>query len=506
MNKQHYKIALAAAVSVILANVSMGGSVSAESKWLVGASSAVTAVQNTSDKATSEAAIAVLVKQGVLSGYSDGTMKPQQNVKRAELAKMVVLALQVDGKQAERIPLNDVQPQHWFANYVHTLVDQEIMPSNEGQFKPYEHVTQAQLVQIIAKALQRDALSVQSWIKSTFTANQPATRADTSQLLVSAQKSIRSETAKITKLRSLNKVTMEATFDQPLTLADESLDAGLKHFIFNNGLELVNQPRLKSGSFATYILPTKTQVPGTTYTLTYKNDQKLTVEASAELIRMNMARQVDRDSFELEALKADGVADYGYLISAYAGGRGANAFILNDNNELNGQPFQIISSLRSRSVTITPEGGQAMVASYLPFTQSTDGKQEPKFRLPNGAQFKPGVKYTVTSDWLTVKNASFVAESAAQVKLDAAAQVDAATVAVTLQEDPADEIFVLREVKLTGSDGSEAKAQYVLQSRKGATGTFELQNNAKLTAGVTYTVQPLEDWAIAAEVVTFTAK
>lgn len=36
---------------------------------------------------------------------------------------------------------------------------------------------------------------------------------------------------------------------------------------------------------------------------------------------------------------------------------------------------------------ITPEGGEPMVVNYLGFTQSTDGKQEPKFRLPQGATF-----------------------------------------------------------------------------------------------------------------------
>ena len=68
-------------------------------------------------------------------------------------------------------------------------------------------------------------------------------------------------------------------------------------------------------------------------------------------------------------------------------------------------------------VTITPAGGQPIVAKYVPFTQSTDGKQEPKFRLPEGQTLTPGVTYTVTSDWAQIANPSFVAESYAPLNI-----------------------------------------------------------------------------------------
>ena len=507
MKKTHQKIALLAAAAVVGANVVMSGSAAA------GGNAPADAVKKSGEVATAKSdygtyreAIVQLVNQGVLAGYSDGIMKPHQHVKRAELAKMVVLGLQLKSKENSDVQLEDVKQKDWYYNFAATVVQLGVMTNDEGRFKPNGQVTHAEMTEIIAKSLQRDVLSVRSWMKGTYSADQNATRGDAIELLATARKSIRSEAAKITKIRSLNKITMEATFDQPLTLENESLEAGMSHFVFDHGLKLVNQPRLKTGSFATYILPTTTQTPGTTYTLTYRESQSLKAEASGELIRTNEARQVDKDSFELEILKSEGVTDYGYIISAYAGGRGSNAFILDEDNMFNGQPFQIVSSLRSRSVTITPKGGEAMVANYLPFTQSTDGKQEPKFRLPNGAQLKPGVTYMVTSDWLTLKNATFVAQETAPVQIASTAQVDAASLNVTLSKDPGDEIFVQREVKLSGADGSEAKAQYTVQSRKGATGTFALQNDVKLTPGVTYTVEPIGDWAVASETLTLTAE
>ena len=156
-------------------------------------------------------------------------------------------------------------------------------------------------------------------------------------------------------------------------------------FKFNNGLELTNMPRLKTGSISTYIVPTSVQKPGTSYTLTYKGKTAGTFTGNSTKLDMTEARQVAQDTFELEALKENGVVDYGYVISAYSGGRGANAFVLDEDNSADGKVYQIISSGQGREVTITPAGGQPIVAKYVPFTQSTDGKQEPKFRLPEGA-------------------------------------------------------------------------------------------------------------------------
>ncbi|MGC5326514.1 S-layer homology domain-containing protein [Brevibacillus sp. SYSU BS000544] len=502
MKKQLTKMSALAVVAILGANALMGGSTLAAAsnpnhKNIVAAKA---------DYGIYEKAIQELIRQGVLQGYAGSKMKSEQNVTRAELAKMVVLALQLESKKSGSTSMQDVNPGDWYQSYVNTIVELGGMSGDNGKFLPNKPVTHAELSQVVAKALQRDVMSVQYWMKGMFSANKFATRGETSQLLLTAQKSIRSEAAKITSIRSLNKVTMELTFDRPMTMEDESLDVSLKNFVFDHDLAIVNQPRLKTGSFSTYILPTKTQMAGTTYTLNYKGRQSVNVEGNEELIRTNEARQVDNDSFEIEILKSDSVTDYGYVISAYSAGRGKNAFILDENNMYNGQPFQIVSSLRSRSVTITPDGGEPMTAAYLPFTQSTDGKQEPKFRLPNGEKFKSGVKYTVTSDWLEIKNPTFIAQETAPLQIMSVSQGDAATLNVTLANDPGDEIFVSREVKLIGSDGSELKAQYTLQSRKGATGKFALQNGAKLVAGVTYSVQPVGDWAVASNELMITVK
>ncbi|WKL01967.1 hypothetical protein Q0F98_37350 [Paenibacillus amylolyticus] len=55
---------------------------------------------------------------------------------------------------------------------------------------------------------------------------------------------------------------------------------------------------------------------------------------------MTTASQVTNDTFEIEALQVNGVVDYGYIISAYSGGRGANAFVLNDQEQQEAKRFK----------------------------------------------------------------------------------------------------------------------------------------------------------------------
>lgn len=440
-------------------------------------------------------AVSELARLGVMQGYTDRSMGAHNQINRAELAKMVVKAFHLEGTAQTPAKLTDIQPNSWAYQYASELVGLGIMQADGGRFDPAGTVTDDELVQIVSKALKRDVKSVQYWMERFYSAGQAATRGEVAYLLKTAQKAIPSERAKITSVQSLNAITLIVTFDAPLTAADEAFDKAKADFSFNDGLTLTNLPRLKTGSIATYIVPTSVQKPGVTYTLTYKGKQAGTFTGNATKLQMNESRQVTNDTFEIEALKSDNVTDYGYVISAYSAGRGENAFVLDANNRANGTTYQIISSMQARQVTITPAGGQPIVAKYVPFTQSTDGKQEPKFRLPEGQVLTPGVTYTVSSDWAAIKNPTFVAKEIAPVEIAAAEALSDTSIAVTLTEDPGDELFSGRSVELTADHGEKLLATYKYSSRKGAVGIFDLQQGGKLSAGTAYTVTPVGDWA-----------
>lgn len=447
-----------------------------------------------------EAAMNDLFRLGIIHGYEDQSLRALNSINRAELAKMIVHTFDLKGTAEKPAALTDVNPNAWYYQYAADLVGLGIMQAPDGKFNPNAQVTDDELVQIVSKALKRDVKSVQHWMDKFYSLNDNATRGEAAYLLRTAQKAIPAYNAKITSVTALNEITLIVTFDAPLTATNEAFDKAKADFVFNDGLTLTNMPRLKTGSIATYIVPTSVQKPGTSYNLTYKGKQAGTFVGNATKLDMTQATQVTNDTFELESLKSAGVVDYGYVISAYSGGRGANAFVLNDRNSADGKTYQIISSMQARQVTITPEGGQPIVARYVPFTQSTDGKQEPKFRLPEGQTLTPGVKYTVTSDWANITNPTFVAKEIATLQVTGAEAVSDTSINVTLAQDPGDELFSGRSVQLTAANGDKLTATYKYSSRKGAVGVFDLAAGSKLAAGTTYTVTPVGPWATASQV------
>jgi hypothetical protein len=446
-----------------------------------------------------EAAVKELNKLGIMNGYADRSLGEYRQISRAELATLVYKLFDLENKAATvTTELTDVNPNAWYAPYATKLVGLGIMQAQDGAFNPQGKVSDAELSQVVSKALQRDIKSVQHWMSAFYAESSTATRGETAYLLQTARKAIPSEQAKLTSVRSLNAITLIVTFDKPLTAADEVFAKAQTDFVFSGGLTLTNMPRLKTGSIATYIVPTSVQKAGETYNLAYKGTAAGSFTGSGTKLNMTTASQVTNDTFELESLKASGVIDYGYIISAYSGGRGANAFVLNDREQANGQTYQIISSMQARQVVITPEGGEPIVAKYVPFTQSTDGKQEPKFRLPDGLTLIPGVKYTVSSDWANIASASFVAKSVDSLQVAGAQAISETSIEVILTQDPGDELFSGRSVTLTAPNGDVLTASYKYSSRKGATGVFDVTNNGKLIAGTTYAVTPVGDWATAA--------
>lgn len=449
-----------------------------------------------------QAAVEVLTGLGVLQGYTDHSMGVHNPINRAELAKMVALTFNLQGTEENTSPFTDVKSNVWYYKYASVLVELGIMDTEDGRFNPYKTISNEELVQVVSKVLKRDVLSVNYWVNHLISKPAAATRGEVAALLNTARQAMPSDKAQITSVKSINEITLIVTLDAPLTAENEVFAKAKEDFVFNDGLTLTNMPRLKSGSVATYIVPTSVQKAGTTYNLSYKGKNAGSFVGNAAKLNMTTTTQVTNDTFEIEALRTKGVIDYGYVISAYSGGRGANAFVLDENNSADGILYQIISSMQGRQVTITPEGGESIVAKYVPFTQSTDGKIEPKFRLPEGQVLKPGVNYTVTSDWAAIANPSFQAKEIAALQLTGAEAVSETTINVILAQDPSDELFSGRSVQLTAPNGDKLVATYKFSSRKAAVGVFDITNNGKLVGGTTYTVTPVGDWATSQAILT----
>lgn len=109
-----------------------------------------------SDVSTSNAhylAITSLVDQGILTGYSDGTFKPDQEVNRAEALKMFLMGMAVATQSGDASSFSDVDAEAWYADIVGTAVSRGIVNGySDGSFKPGQSVNRAEAMKMLVLA------------------------------------------------------------------------------------------------------------------------------------------------------------------------------------------------------------------------------------------------------------------------------------------------------------------------------------------------------------------
>lgn len=101
-------------------------------------------------------AIEYLYDKGVISGYPDGSFKPDQTINRAEALKMVMLATDKAGDTEQEIDFPDVSKEDWFYEYVTKAVETELVEGYEdGTFKPANNINVAESIKIILLAFDQ---------------------------------------------------------------------------------------------------------------------------------------------------------------------------------------------------------------------------------------------------------------------------------------------------------------------------------------------------------------
>jgi hypothetical protein len=94
-----------------------------------------------------------LACNGVISGYSDGTFRPYNNTTRGQLTKIVVLAEGWTLDCPTEPTFSDVPTTHTFYCYVETAVEHSIISGySDGTFRPENNVTRGQLSKIVVLA------------------------------------------------------------------------------------------------------------------------------------------------------------------------------------------------------------------------------------------------------------------------------------------------------------------------------------------------------------------
>lgn len=153
--------------------------------------------------------ISKLVKISVISGYPDGTFKPDNTITRAEFVTIVVRAFELEPKTGK---IFDDISSHWAKDSIATAVGYNIVSGyNSSNFGPDDNITREQMAVIIDKALElgntanvktfSDETEISAWAKdavarvsqagivsgypdNTFRPQAKATRAEAATIIV----------------------------------------------------------------------------------------------------------------------------------------------------------------------------------------------------------------------------------------------------------------------------------------------------------------------------------
>lgn len=91
---------------------------------------------------------------GIVQGYPDGTLKPEQGVNRVEFLKMLIntLDIEIDPVVTED-PYSDVNNLSWFAPYVQYAKVTNIFPVEGSQFHPANPMNRSEVAEVIYRML-----------------------------------------------------------------------------------------------------------------------------------------------------------------------------------------------------------------------------------------------------------------------------------------------------------------------------------------------------------------
>ncbi|MBP9770832.1 S-layer homology domain-containing protein, partial [Candidatus Gracilibacteria bacterium] len=93
-----------------------------------------------------------LSEKEVINGYTDGTFKPNQDITRAELLKIIFEGNKTPTSNPNTNCFPDVGYQEWYSKYICTAKNSKIISGYEdGNFKPNKTVNKAEALKILGE-------------------------------------------------------------------------------------------------------------------------------------------------------------------------------------------------------------------------------------------------------------------------------------------------------------------------------------------------------------------
>lgn len=108
-------------------------------------------------------------KRGLISGYEDGTFKPEKAMTRAQFASLIYNYLKLE-EGNNPMEFSDVKSSHWASKAINTLSSHGIMVGSNNKFNPEKNITRAEAATIFNKILDRkiNKSFLDKYAKNTF--------------------------------------------------------------------------------------------------------------------------------------------------------------------------------------------------------------------------------------------------------------------------------------------------------------------------------------------------
>lgn len=105
-------------------------------------------------------AVATLSRMNILNGYSDGTFRPNVPITRAEFA---AICAKMDAQSAGNKVFTDVSAEHWAYGFIASASAKGwVSGYPDGTFRPDAHITRAETMSLVNRMLGRASLTVDS--------------------------------------------------------------------------------------------------------------------------------------------------------------------------------------------------------------------------------------------------------------------------------------------------------------------------------------------------------
>ncbi len=104
--------------------------------------------------------VSELSSEGIVSGYLDGTFRPENHVKREEASKMIAVALELLSNESSSNDFDyknfhDIKGR-WSETFIHKLVGKSIINGYpDGSFRPENDITRSEYSVVISKLLKK---------------------------------------------------------------------------------------------------------------------------------------------------------------------------------------------------------------------------------------------------------------------------------------------------------------------------------------------------------------